>query len=125
MKSSSECLSSDMPLPMLVKKIGETRDATLTESDFQKGVFVERKYDGYRSIVAKLKDQMVIYSRTATEYTGLDKICNDVKVLLGDCNLYIDGELYSHNTSLQDISAKVRNGKSITLDKSDIKLYIF
>ena len=125
MKSSSECLSSDMPLPMLVKKIGETRDATLTESDFQKGVFVERKYDGYRSIVAKLKDQMVIYSRTAIEYTGLDKICNDVKVLLGDCNLYIDGELYSHNTSLQDISAKVRNGKSITLDKSDIKLYIF
>ena len=30
MKSSSECLSSDMPLPMLVKDC-ETRDATLTK----------------------------------------------------------------------------------------------
>lgn len=38
------------PLPMLVKKVGETRDATLTPATFEKGVVVQAKINGVRMV---------------------------------------------------------------------------
>lgn len=128
LRKSSTTMSADRPLPMLVKKVGETKDATLTEEDYADGIYIERKYDGYRAMACldpSTPHGVCIYSRSAIEYVGLEDIRAELKALIGDSNIYIDGELYSHNTSLQEISAKVRNASSITLKRDDVKYYIF
>lgn len=77
------------PPPMLVKKIGETREATLTPKDFERGVTVQRKYNGVRA-PSYLKrassdpgDEVVqMYSRTKGDYPGFTHIREELL-----CNL--------------------------------------
>jgi ATP-dependent DNA ligase len=63
-------------LPMLVKKHGESRDATLSPADFARGVTVQRKYNGVRAVacVRASAGEVVLYSRTRAEYPGFDHI---------------------------------------------------
>lgn len=69
------------PPPMLVKKIGETREATLTPEDFEKGITVQRKYNGVRA-PSYLKrassvpgdEEVCLYSRTKGDYPGFTHI---------------------------------------------------
>lgn len=116
------------PPPMLVKKLGATREATLTPKDFAEGVVVQRKFNGVR-LVAYLTQsdnnseppEVVLYSRTGELYAGLQAQRKDLRALLqaaGRCPapggpagagpVYLDGELYKHGRSLQEISGQAR-----------------
>jgi ATP-dependent DNA ligase len=72
------------PPPMLVKKLGDSREATLGAADYRAGVSMQYKFNGVR-LVAYLEaagvsaraphaesSAAVLYSRTGGTYTGLD-----------------------------------------------------
>jgi hypothetical protein len=67
-----------MPPPMLVKKIGDGREATLTPADFQRGITAQKKYNGVHYVVFERPGPggpaLVRYSRTGTEYPGQEQI---------------------------------------------------
>ena len=116
------------PFPMLLKKSGVTKSATLTDSDFKDGVAVQPKLDGIRAIAHILSDQTVeFYSRKGLAFTGLDNISNEVCMILSKAKepteFYLDGEIYIHNTPLQQLSGAVR-GENNEL-KNELAFYVF
>ena len=132
--STAKKQTSDRPLPMLVKKEGSDRKATLTDDDFERGIIVEPKLDGLR-LVSHITsgNDTELYSRTGKVFFGLDNISRNVTDVLYKQNLYhpqdiyLDGEVYLHGKQLQDISGAVRGegAQSGTVSKSDLKYYIF
>lgn len=62
------------PPPMLVKKIGETRDATLSPEVFARGVTVQPKFNGVRAPIYLRDGRVHMYSRTSGDYPGLTHI---------------------------------------------------
>jgi hypothetical protein len=62
------------PPPMLVKKLGETAEATLGPADFDSGVTVQRKLNGVHFVVCAAAAGLTRYSRTGTAYPGQDQI---------------------------------------------------
>ena len=76
---------SEKPPPMLVKRHRETRGATLTPRDFARGVTVQRKYNGVRAVMflaAGEPPAVVIYSRTKTDFAGLNRLRREALSLL-------------------------------------------
>ena len=86
------------PPPMLVKKIDETADATLTEEDVNLGLIVQRKYNGTRSPAHIIHDnsqssdlsiktsektsiKIDMYSRTNKDHLGLHHIKSELAQL--------------------------------------------
>jgi len=68
----------EKPPPMLVKKHGETREATLTPKDFEQGVTVQRKFNGVRVVMflggPPGGEATAMYSRTKGHYPGFAEI---------------------------------------------------
>jgi hypothetical protein len=68
------------PPPMLVKKIGDSREATLGPAEFAAGITVQRKLNGVHFVVCAREGppeapaSLVRYSRTGAEYPGQDQI---------------------------------------------------
>jgi hypothetical protein len=58
----------EMPPPMLVKKIGDSREATLTPADFANGVTAQRKLNGVHFVTFMRDGKLVCYSRTGTTF---------------------------------------------------------
>jgi ATP-dependent DNA ligase len=114
------------PPPMLVKKEGSTRNSTLTEELFQQGITIQRKLNGVR-LVAYFDDKVHLYSRTGSDYPGFDIVKEELKTLLEsppsipNSIVYLDGELYKHNTSLSEISGQARRTDTTT----DLAYYVF
>ena len=65
-----------LPPPMLVKKLGATRDSTFGPDVFAEGVTVQRKLNGVRapSFLDRASGRVVIYSRTGALYPGFENI---------------------------------------------------
>lgn len=119
------------PLPMLVKKLGATVDATLTPEAIAQGVTLQRKLNGVRMVAyAAGPRETVFYSRTAGVYQGMSSLRQQVTELLsfapaawtmhcanlktnpcGDepPTVYLDGELYKHGKGLNWISGESRS----------------
>lgn len=93
-------LCSERPPPMLVKRIGETREATLTPEVFAQGVTVQRKYNGVRMVAfdaGPVSDSgsdagsdpgsgpntIHLYSRTKGNYPGFPHIRAELAFHLG------------------------------------------
>ncbi len=68
------------PLPMLVKKLGDSRAATLTAADFADGVTVQRKFNGVHFIVYARPEggEPVCYSRMGTIFPGQAQIVGEL-----------------------------------------------
>jgi ATP-dependent DNA ligase len=85
----------------------------LTKDDFEKGVTLQRKYNGVRFIVFA-ENNIVKYSRTGTDYAGQDHIAKEILAMLAaqpdtaNTNPYFDGELYLHGKPLNWISGQAR-----------------
>lgn len=141
--------AAQQPPPMLVKKIGDTKRATLTEEVFAKGITVQRKYNGVR-VVVYLKaadDRVQIYSRSSGDYPGFDHIRGELLKPLQtappvppdlmkapeecgespapDPSLYgevhLDGEIYLHGKPLRWISGQARRED----DESTLNYQVF
>jgi hypothetical protein len=78
---ASDSEFDEMPPPMLVKKSGDTADATLMQRDFVDGVTAQRKYNGIRYVVfaRPAANNLVRYSRTGTEYPGQQHVVDELQ----------------------------------------------
>lgn len=115
-KQTKRAISKDdnkFPPPMLVKPIDSTRDATLTQKDFKKGITVQRKYNGVRAVSFYSADKkcVIMYSRTKQEYLGFTHIKDELMDIFKkdkSSGFYLDGEIYTHGKNLRWISGQAR-----------------
>jgi ATP-dependent DNA ligase len=106
--------------------------------DYTKNVYVQRKYNGVRAPSVMDDDGSVImYSRRRNIYPGFDEIKSELKQIFNEYydfwgsderfagTLYLDGEIYKHGVSLQDIAGVARNeDKTMQLDYYIYDLFI-
>lgn len=92
--------------PMLAKDYKKSKNS----EKIVKPCFGQRKYDGIRHII-RSGDNMVCYSRTGNvrSYPHLEK---EVKKLLGNKEIYLDGELYTHGIDFSIIQGSTSRDKS-------------
>lgn len=88
--------------------------------------YIQPKLDGIRVISKIDNNNVTLLSRRLNEFIGFDFIKNEIKLLLENFeNIILDGELYNHDLSLQQISGIVRNENENLSDKYQLKFYIF
>jgi len=89
-------------------------------------LYVQPKLDGVRCLTyLKKKDsnfsQVVCYSRARKEFPAMEYIQRILYPYLNELydgeSIYLDGELYKHGESLQDISGRSRNAKRTALNE--------
>lgn len=99
--------AGDMYPPMLAKLYADVRDKKGLITD---QFYVQRKYNGVRCMVYLRAGEPVAYSRTRKVYPGCS-FKEELRVPLqkAGATLYIDGEAYSHDMPLQDISGAMRS----------------
>ena len=101
---------SSLHLPMLASEYkSELLDPAVN--------FVQPKFNGVRAVafLDTAATGVTIYSRTLKLYQGLPRVRADLGRLLGALEypgLYLDGEIYCHGMSLQEISGLVRRLKA-------------
>jgi len=137
----------ERPPPMLVNKIGATKASVLTDSVFQSGITLQYKLNGVRLVSRLNQSHNELYSRTRSEYLGLDAIRIDLQNIITNApplpdrffkygrgnfdqgakdsylpqEVYLDGELYIHGKPLQYISGQARKPN----DEGELQYYIF
>lgn len=84
-------------------------------------LYVQRKYDGIRTVACLCGDSVVLYSRNMNIYPGMDYLREDVIGILRSAaesgkNVYLDGELYKHGVPLQQISGDGRRANAVVTD---------
>jgi ATP-dependent DNA ligase len=85
-------------------------------------VFAQRKLDGHRCIFTMGATGVVAYSRNKKPYL-MEHIKRELVPVFDQFpSIYIDGELYTHGTKLQDISSAVRSSKH---DQTGIEYTIY
>lgn len=100
-----------LPKPMLAHK----SDNHKHKINFNKGpVFVQRKYDGHRCLIAKTKRGFVAYSRNGKIINTIDFIKDQLESLNLTHGMILDGELYHHRTPLQTIGSWVKRKQKET-----------
>jgi DNA ligase-1 len=82
-------------------------------------VFVQPKLDGIRCLASSAG----LWSRGKKRIEGLKHI-EEAMLKIAGPNVWLDGELYKHGASFQEISSKVRRTKNFQ-DSSDIQYWIY
>ena len=85
--------------PMLALKY---KDVKVT---FDAPVYVQRKYDGNRCIIHNSGNGIIAYTRNGKYITTIDHILNTLEMPVGSS---IDGELYIHGYTLQNIVSFIK-----------------
>lgn len=76
--------------------------------------YAQPKLDGVRCLIYRNDDGKIVFmSRGGKEYPVIQRIADHVEPLLED-GLILDGELYIHGESLQDIVGAVKKHKELT-----------
>lgn len=92
--------------------------------EFDKPMFIQRKFNGVRAITTydKITGEVIMYSRGCIYYPGHKHIKEQLKDILinFDKQIYLDGELYKHGVSLQEISGQCR--RQIPSNKQTLKV---
>lgn len=90
--------------------------------------YIQPKLDGIRLISRFEDNEITLMSRRLNEFIGFQFIKDEIKELLQhseDHDLILDGELYNHDMSLQQISGIVRNEQDDFEDKLKLQFCIF
>jgi DNA ligase-1 len=88
--------------------------------------YIQPKLDGIRLISKIENSEVKLMSRRLNEFIGFNFIKEEIKLLLeNDPDILLDGELYNHELSLQQISGIVRSEDENYEDKLKLKFYIF
>jgi hypothetical protein len=119
--SSASSQKNHKPPPMLIQWLNGSSQAVLTDKDFEDGVTLQRKYNGVRYVTFMHEDEIIQYSRTGSEYHPAEYLNNELKKLLKNESVYLDGELYLHGKSLAYISGQARKEN----DKEYLNYYVF
>lgn len=111
------------PPPMLVKKLGDSREAVLTPASFKTGITVQRKLNGVHFVMYKADDDIIGYSRTGAQYPGQVQIASEMQAMFTNAvgSPYFDGELYVHGKTLNWISGQARRDD----DDGNLEFHIF
>jgi len=118
--------------PMLVQLLGN-QDINYTN------LYVQRKLDGVRTVATIEKssddddaeDRVVLYSRNKKEYLGKNYLRDKLLPILQyyrdtkGMDIYLDGETYKHNTTLQTLSGWMRKEESDDDPAKRMSLYVF
>lgn len=108
-------LSADIELypPMMA----EVADFVNHPVDFTQPVFGQRKLNGIRCISSTYEGKVIMYSRQRKLFVQFDYLKSELAKPLDDwyrkhgMRLYLDGEIYLHGMSLQQISGLARREK--------------
>jgi len=88
--------------------------------------YIQPKLDGIRLISKIENSEVKLMSRRLNEFIGFNFIKEEIKLLLeNEPDILLDGELYNHELSLQQISGIVRSEDENYEDKLKLKFYIF
>lgn len=97
--------------PMLAQVLSQQKKPPVISEEHP--AYVQRKYNGVRTVAARIDDKDILYSRRRNTYPGLDYIRNECARLYHDHpGLHLDGEIYLHGEPLQDISGAARGGNN-------------
>jgi ATP-dependent DNA ligase len=105
-------------LPMLAHKYQEKK------SKIQFPMAVSPKIDGIRCISRKYNDEIVLSSRVGNDFVFMDKIRNHLSTFLSR-DLIMDGELYIHDKTFNEITSIVKQKKQPHKDVECMNYYIF
>jgi DNA ligase-1 len=88
--------------------------------------YIQPKLDGVRVITHLENNKIKLMSRRLNEYLGFNFIIDELIIILKNYpELILDGELYNHELTLQQISGIVRNEDINNTNKKKLKFYIF
>ncbi len=130
-KGTEERKEEGIIFPMLVKKWRETRGSIPTDAEYAKGLLVERKLDGIRTVAHMLPSGVVeMVSRRGQRYAGMDHITRELSLILRrNPSIHLDGEIYVHGVPLQILSGAVRGSMKgcivSPLKKEELRLTLF
>lgn len=101
--------------PMLAEVYDEKKHAKIFP------VYVQRKYNGIRTVACLCDDEVVLYSRTSIRLPGYDYLRADIIGMMraaaaAGTPVYLDGELYKHGVPLQVISGNGRRSNTVVAD---------
>jgi ATP-dependent DNA ligase len=89
----------DLQRPMLAQQFDKIRAIDYTNC------FIQKKYNGHRCLITNQGKGNIAYSRNGKPITTIDHILRDIDLDEGET---IDGELYIHDTSLQQLGSLIR-----------------
>ena len=70
-----------------------------------KNCFVQKKYNGHRCLITNINGEIVAYSRNGKPIESIGHILETINIKPGQT---LDGELYIHNTPLQELGSLIR-----------------
>lgn len=94
--------------PMLAAKYDDMR----RQIPFKEGVFIQRKYNGFRCLIANNNGVNIAYSRNGKEIEAINHIIDRIEIPNGTI---LDGELYCHSVPFQTISSWIKRKQKDTL----------
>lgn len=97
--------------PMLAQVLRDQTTPPHTDEDHP--LYIQRKYNGVRTVSVLNGDNVIMYSRRKNLYPGFGYMKTELLPILREFYksgrvLYLDGEIYSHGAALQDISGYAR-----------------
>jgi len=93
--------------PMLAHKFADAKSVSFENA------FLQRKYDGHRCLITKNAGELVAYSRNGKPIESISHILETINIEEGQT---LDGELYSHGHTLQQISSWVKKPQENSLN---------
>lgn len=104
-----------------VNKLGLERPMTAVKYkdmmhriDWNDGVWIQRKYNGYRCLITNIGGEIIAYSRNGLRMENIQHIIDAVKDIIPD-GATLDGELYCHGHSFQTISSWIKKNQPETV----------
>lgn len=89
--------------PMLAQPLDKVK---ITDADL-KNAYMQRKYDGHRTLITNYCGDIIAYTRRGKPITTISHILNHIKLWLPE-GVTLDGELYIHGVELQGISSIIK-----------------
>lgn len=113
-------------IPMTSHDIKKRLALKTKKFEWEKIYYLQPKLDGHRMIASFHPGTGKIHlsSRGRDEINNIKHIRKDLKKIMPD-NVYLDGELYSHDLSRQKISSIVRKKKDKDPEEKKIIYYVF
>jgi len=110
--------------PMLAQTFSKIKDGKETgrKKYIKYPCLAQRKFDGVRSSsYLNVAGESIIESRKGKIFPHLEHLYPQIKKIIGELNIIVDGELYSDELSFQRLSGLVRKDTFEEIDFEDMK----